>query len=95
MDVSPAVAPLAAAPGPDPHSADRVAALEHKVLRLRRDLDRMARVMALLEHDLAIERIAAARPTLVDRFCAWMSQLAAMLSPWPPRTGPRLQRPLG
>jgi hypothetical protein len=75
-------------------TVDRVAMLEQKLTRLRRDVDRMARVMALLEHDLAIERIAAARPTLFDRFCVWLSQLAAQLSPWPPRTGPRLQRPL-
>lgn len=94
MDVSPAATPPAAAPGPDPITADRIAALEQKLLRMRRDMDRMARVMALLEHDRAIERVLGARPTLLDRIGAWIAQAVGWLSPWAPRTGPRTQRPL-
>jgi len=61
---------------------------------MRRDIDRMARVMALLEHDLAIERVIEAQPSVLDRLAAWIAQLAAWLSPWTPRPGPRTQRPL-
>lgn len=92
--VSPAVTPLVEAPGPDPVTADRVTALERSYLRLRRDMDRMARVMALLEHDLAIERITIAQPTMLDRLGGWIARWASWLSPWAPRARPRMQRPL-
>lgn len=93
QDVSPAATPTVAVPGPDPVTTDRIAALERQVARLRRDHDRMARVMALLEHDLAIERIAEAQPTLLDRLVAWFAELTAWLTPWPHRARPRAQRP--
>ena len=98
MDVSPEATLTAAAPGPDPVTAERLATLERKYTRLRFDMDRMARVMALLEHDLAIERIAGARPTLMGRLGTWLAQSLAQwvawLSPWTPRDRPRMQRPL-
>ena len=93
-EVSPAATAPFAAPGPDPVTIDRIVALERQVLRLRRDLDRMARVMALLEHDLAIERITTTQPTVMDRLGTWFAEWASWLSPWAPRARPRVQRPL-
>lgn len=93
-EVSPAATAMVAAPGPDPVTADKVATLERNVIRLRRDLDRMARVMALLEHDLAIERITTTQPTVLDKLGAWLADWASWLSPWTPRARPRMQRPL-
>ena len=94
MDVPPAAAATATTTGPDPSSADRIATLERTIVRMRRDLDRMARVMALLEHDRAIDRVLGAQPTILDRIGAWIAKAAAWLSPFAPRSGPRTQRPL-
>jgi len=44
-------------PGPE-----RLAFLEWEVRRLRREMDRLLRLMALLEHDLAVERIMTLKP---------------------------------
>lgn len=93
-EVSPAVTPRVESPGPDPVTADRVATLERNYTRLRRDMDRMARVMALLEHDLAIERITIAQPTLLDKLGSWIARWVSRLSPWAPRARPRIQRPM-
>ena len=54
----------------------------------------MARVMALLEHDLAIERITVAQPSILDKLGAWFAEWASWLSPWAPRVRTRVQRPL-
>jgi hypothetical protein len=93
MDVSSAQpVPLSHGSSHD-HSAERLALLERTVVRLRREMDRMARVMALLEHDRAVERIMSAQPGVLDRLSSWLGQWATWLSPWSARTRPRAQRP--
>jgi len=59
--------------------AERLAFLEREVRRLRREMDRLLRLMALLEHDLAAERLMSLKPgplasvvTRVKRVLSWM-----------------------
>lgn len=68
-------------PGRPQPSPEKMASLEREVLRLRREMDRVLRLMALLEHDLAIERIQAAPSTflksVVDRIRHWSARFLA------------------
>lgn len=93
MDVSSKPVTLHPASAATDHTAVRLALLERTVLRLRREMDRMARVMALLEHDRAVERIMSAQPSVLDRIGSWLGQWATWLSPWSSRTRPRTHRP--
>lgn len=76
--------PTVSAPGAVP--LGRLIQLEQDVLRLRRDLGRMHRVVALLEQTVAVERILATHPSPTPgpwgRFWLWIGRF------WSRRTSP-------
>jgi hypothetical protein len=62
-------------PFPSPPQLDqKLDALEAKVTHLKRELERMKRMVALMEHDLAIQRITRSRSGVLGRLMARLSR---------------------
>lgn len=62
--------------------------VEERVARLEHELDRVGRVVAWLEHEVALRRIDQARSRIGARIVAWLEVLVARFLPSPTPSGP-------